>query len=188
MNMKHLIGIYIGMGIAGLGVSLVWHTGATAIYSIMVKGPSLILVYAITPGSWLRFFVTFMINMFMATLLAVGLMLVWDWRVTIPVLSFNVGQNGFALGIFGGLAAQKYGAVATAGAFLTHGVPELTSYFIACGACLYGLAQLRGTKGANMVEILKRNSKIILEMCLPLLLLAAVLETFISPMILAAGV
>lgn len=186
MKVKHLIGIYFGMGLIGLGISLLWHTWAMAIYSIVIKSPSLALVYSTNTGSWLRFLVTFIGNLFMVTLIAVGLMIAWDWRVTIPVLLFNVGQNGFSLGVFGGLAAQKYGTIATAGAILTHGIPELISYFIAYGACIYGLEQLRDAKGANMVEVLKKNSKTVLGICLPLLLVAAILETFVSPLILGA--
>ena len=185
MNVKHLIGIYIGMLLAGLALAALWHDGAVAAYFIIKRNPSIAITSAITVP-WLQCLSIFLGNLLVDSLLTVGLMLVWDWKATVPVLSLSVGTNGFILGVVGGMAALKYGALATVGALVTHGIPEMASHFIACGACIYGLVQLRAARGANLAAIVKRNMRVLLGTCIPLLLVAAVLETFVSPAILAA--
>lgn len=97
---------------------------------------------------------------------------------------FILAYNGLLLGVVGG-AAQRFGFAANLWGFVAaHGVLELSVIFIAGGAGLQiGWAMLRPgllTRRAALV-VAARRAVLLLLGCIPIFIIAGIIEGFISP-------
>lgn len=97
---------------------------------------------------------------------------------------FILAYNGLLIGVVGG-AAQRFGFAANLWGFVAaHGVLELSVIFIAGGAGLQiGWAMLRPgllTRRAALV-VAARRAVLLLLGCVPIFILAGIIEGFISP-------
>ncbi len=190
LTTKHLMAVYTGTALFGVVVALLMEPPQAAILKTTYFGysPSYATLKTITLP-WQACLFTFVNNLLADAILALGIVWIWRWRATIPALFLSLSINGFALGAILTGAVPKWGAVAVAVGIATHGIPELASYFTAAGAGLWGVQHLRlfGDSGIAHFEknlILKENALILLKWCVPLTALAAVLETFVTPVVL----
>lgn len=95
-------------------------------------------------------------------------------------------SNGFIIGLVLYSARIKLGLAATLAGILPHGIMELPAVFIAAGAGLWlGISLYRKLRFSQpFYPIFKTAMKIYFTIVIPMLLLSALIEAFISPIIL----
>jgi len=123
------------------------------------------------------------VNIFLKNLQASLLTLMLGPTILLPLLI--VFSNGFATGLMIHLAYEKGKSIPRILIALTpHGVPELAAFFLAAsGGMNTGLAFLFPNKKPRLTAAIKAGKKAILlyfTVVLPLLILAAILETYVS--------
>jgi uncharacterized membrane protein SpoIIM required for sporulation len=98
-------------------------------------------------------------------------------------LHLITAYTGGMFGVVVGLGVAVLGVQLTAAAILPHGVLELPTVLI--GLCIghYGLRLARD--GTPHKEAALTSAKMLLVMCVPALLLAAAIETYVTPTIMA---
>jgi len=94
-------------------------------------------------------------------------------------------SNGFSIGIIFELSATEKGIPLLLAALAPHGVIELPAFFIATGAGLWLSVKLikKIFKKEPFKENLKRAVKIFFFVIIPLNFIAALIETYITPII-----
>ncbi len=94
--------------------------------------------------------------------------------------------NGFILGMVSGVASKDVGIWRVALMLIPHGVLEIPAVLIACSYGLrLGLAIIKKLRGirVNLTGELKRALGVYIKYVVPLLLIAAFVETYITPII-----
>lgn len=169
-------GIFIISLIAGLIVSL-QNLGLPANYIEMLKD-SLGWIKTLHPiGIMLVIFLNNAVKSLLAIVLGAGFGI-------IPIAF--VGGNGVIVGLIANLASKEQGIPYVLAALLPHGIIEIPMILISAGLGLrLGFSMYKSFRGVKtdmrleLVESLRLFTRIIM----PLLFLAAVIETFITPLI-----
>jgi stage II sporulation protein M len=189
---KHLIAAYaavmsVATIISYIGVGHGSSASITVAALAVMASPSYSLVHVATAGQpILHFLALFLNNLLLMALVAMGLTFIWEWRGTLWVMWISLAGNALTLGMFNGIAIAYYGIVAVTGGLLTHGVLEMSAFFIAYWACLGGVQRIREAKGANRDAVLKENWRLVKRYVIPLLFIAALLEAFVTPIVVRA--
>jgi stage II sporulation protein M len=103
--------------------------------------------------------------------------------------AFFLFMNGFVIGVVGSAGAAEHGAPALLAALIPHGVFEIPAALLGAAAGIHlgklALRRLAG-HGAPLREGIGRSLALFGRVVAPLLILAALVEVFITPAILAA--
>jgi stage II sporulation protein M len=129
-------------------------------------------------------FVTFLFIFFKNALSLLATFILSPFLDIVPLISLFV--NGWLLGFVAVLASEKTGVLFILLAILPHGIFELSAFFIGEAAALdFGSAVLiaifKREKRAGLAENLKQNTMRLL-FALALLIPAAVIETYVTPL------
>lgn len=116
--------------------------------------------------------------------------LLWGLVPFAELSALPLGVNFFMLGVFGAYYCQSDAGMATyLLGILPHGIFELPALVLFCAAGLYLCsrmsARVRGDKSVSILLTLSELSRLYLCIVMPLLLLSAMVEAYITPQLLA---
>lgn len=103
----------------------------------------------------------------------------------------SIGTNALLLGVFAALYQQQgIGLAAYLVGTLPHGIFELTALILSCAMglllCTTVTDRLRKKSSVSLLQLLGDCSRVFLCAVVPLLLIAALVESYITPLLLAA--
>lgn len=116
--------------------------------------------------------------------------LLWGLVPFAELTVLPLGVNFFLIGVFGAYYCQSGAGAATyLVGILPHGIFELPSLILFCAAGLYLCsrvsARVSGDKSISLLLTLSELSRLYLCVIMPLLLIAAAVEAYITPQLLA---
>ena len=116
--------------------------------------------------------------------------IMWGLVPFVYLTALPLGFNFFLIGVMGAYYAQSgKGIGAYLVGILPHGIFELPALVFFCAAGLYlcsrVTARVRGSKEVRIVRALSEVSTIFLYLVLPLLAVAALVETYVTPHLLS---
>lgn len=116
--------------------------------------------------------------------------LLWGLVPFAYLAAFPLGFNFFILGTMGAYYVQSgIGFGVFLAGILPHGIFELPALVLFCAAglhlCARMTARLRGNTDVRIIQTLAESAVLLLYVILPLLAAAALIETFVTPKLLA---
>lgn len=118
---------------------------------------------------------------------------IWVTTVSLGALAFKrIGYHflfvvtaymGGLIGIVAGIGIVVLGVAPTIAALAPHGIFEIPAAILGIAIGHYGTRMIRS--GANTKGVAITNAKLILMFCIPTLILAAAIETYLTPAIMA---
>jgi len=181
LTRNHLIGLYFTTAAIGAIFTIMWLNGSLTVVRIIQNSPQIAIIPTAVNLQWLRFLTIFAGNLLVACLAALALVWMNKPKITISALLLSISFNGFLLGTIGGYAALAYGLLYIIAGLVPHGIFELTAIFTAWGLSLTGIQRIKSHQ--LMKAVLIDNLRSVVSFCVPLLLMAAIIETFITPLI-----
>lgn len=94
--------------------------------------------------------------------------------------------TGGIIGTVFGLGLAVLGAPVTIAAILPHGIIELSAVVIGFAIGHYGIRLRRNDTSLQLQDTVFMNARTFIAVCIPLLLIAAFVETYLTPIALAA--
>ena len=191
IRLKHLVIIYVCAILAGLiltSVGVAVQKEATVATTMNVLASSLshtafaaTTALPINEAQLARCGIILLNNLVYVCLIGLGLVYVAEWRGSHIVLVIALAVNGATLGIVAGLGVAILGIPTTVAGLVPHGIFEIPAVFMGFIMGLAGIYQIRD--GVPKPEMLRMNRDFILTTILPMLTMAAVVETYITPLL-----
>lgn len=199
MKPRTLIFLFIEMALLGALVATISFGAAVGTIRTVREGPSFTFVDSMaeaTGSPWGEALAIFLNNFIVAGFMAIGI--VWigrSWVAEIPII-LSASLNGFILGLVLMAVAMVAGPALVIAGILPHGMLEIPAIMLSWMMGLEGVNSIRGFSeligpspggvyAADLYRntVVKRNVAYFLKYCLPLLAVAAIIETFITPVV-----
>lgn len=181
MNAKYLMILYLISVLVGAGVAIGSRAAGDAVAGLAMESPSFqAATMAGSTGPWQLALVIFGNNLLIAAVAGTALIYT-DRRIAFLILMYLAGTNGFLLGLFGAYSAVYVSPLFALAAIAPHGILEIP-------AVIY--SWVLGTRGINAVSSIGdfykktafyENLRKTLIYIVPVLAVAAVVETFVTP-------